>query len=40
MPDIKRFEYDGKLRKLMGWKWEDINTITGLTVARTNMTKG
>jgi len=21
-------------------KWEDINAITGLTVARTNMTKG
>jgi hypothetical protein len=29
-----------KLRKSMGWKWEDINTITGLTVARTNITKG
>jgi len=29
-----------KLRKAMGWKWEDINAITGLTVARTNMTKG
>ena len=24
----------------MGWKWEDINAITGLVVARTNMTKG
>lgn len=29
-----------KLRRSMGWKWEDINAITGLVVARTNMTKG
>lgn len=29
-----------ELRKAMGWKWEDINAITGLTMARTNMTKG
>jgi hypothetical protein len=28
------------LRKSMGWKWEDINAITGLAVARPNMTKG
>jgi hypothetical protein len=29
-----------KLRKSMGWTWEDINAITGLAMARTNITKG
>lgn len=29
-----------ELRRAMGWKWEDVNAITGLALARTNMTKG
>lgn len=29
-----------ELRRAMGWKWEDVNSITGLALARTNMTKG
>lgn len=29
-----------QLRKAMGWKWEDVNEITGLAIARTGMTRG
>jgi len=29
-----------ELRRAMSWKWEDVNAITGLALARTNMTKG